>query len=177
MMAEGSAVIAPKRSTVQEQIDDINTDTKRRRHFDSMVTARIRDEMDYLINVKKENKLIVTRLESRTAMPNDKLEGNKWMDELVGRALDYLVKDSSKEIAFIAQGRRLEQGVPTMFESSHERKRSGHQNQEMLLRMHERQSSTAGGWLRSDVCRKQCHTGDKGSIGCPEGDCKEILKR
>ena len=81
-----------------------------------MVTARIRDEMDYLINVKKENKIIVTGLESRTAMPNDKVEGKKWMDELVGRALDYLVKDSSKEIAFIAQGRRLEKGVPTMFE-------------------------------------------------------------
>ena len=81
-----------------------------------MVTARICEEIDHLINVKKENKLIVTGLESRTAMPNDKVEGKKWMNEMVGSALDYLVKESSKEIAFIAQGRRMEKGVTTMFE-------------------------------------------------------------
>ena len=49
-------------------------------------------------------------------MPADKVEGKKWMDELVGAALDYLVKDSSKEIAFIMPGRKIEKGVPTMFE-------------------------------------------------------------
>ena len=51
-------------SSVQEQIDEMNRDIKRRRHYNSMVTARIREEMDHLINVKKENKLIVTGLKS-----------------------------------------------------------------------------------------------------------------
>ena len=36
------------------------------------------------------------------------------MDELVGAALDYLVKDSSKGMAFITPGRKVEKGVPTM---------------------------------------------------------------
>ena len=49
-------------------------------------------------------------------MPTDKVESKKWMDELVGAALDYLVKDSSKEIAFVMPGRKMEKGVPTMFE-------------------------------------------------------------
>ena len=102
--------------SVQEQINQINQDIRRRRHYDSLVTARMREEMDHLINVKKENKLIVTGLESQTAMPADKNEGKKWMDVLVGAALDYLTKDSSKGIAFITPGRKLEKGVPTMFE-------------------------------------------------------------
>ena len=122
--ASGSGVVLTKTpveqvkvpSTIQEQFDDINRDIKRRRHYDSMVTARIREEMDHLINVKKENKLIVTGLNSQTAMPTDKVAAKKWMDELVGAALDYLSKDSSKGMAFVMPGRKLEKGVPTMFE-------------------------------------------------------------
>ena len=38
------------------------------------------------------------------------------MDELVGSALDYLLKDSSKGIDFITAGHRIKKGVPTMFE-------------------------------------------------------------
>ena len=61
-------------ATIQEQIDGIKDDTQRRRHFDSQVTARLREENDHSINVKKENKIIVTGLEARTPMPNDKVE-------------------------------------------------------------------------------------------------------
>ena len=122
--AGGSGVVLLKTSveqakaqqTVHERIDEITQDIKRRRHYDSMLTARIREEMDQLINVKKENKLIVTGLNSQTAMPTEKNEAKKWMDELVGTALDYLSKDSSKGMAFITPGRKLEKGVPTMFE-------------------------------------------------------------
>ena len=103
-------------ATVQEQIDGIKVDTQRRRHFDSLVTARLREENDHSINLKKENKIIVTGLESRTPMPNDKVESKKWVDELIGGALNYLIKDSAGEVAFTSPGRRIEKGVPTMFE-------------------------------------------------------------
>ena len=39
--------------SVQEQIDDIVVDIKERRHNDSMVLARIREEQDYQLNTKK----------------------------------------------------------------------------------------------------------------------------
>lgn len=38
------------------------------------------------------------------------------LDELVGAALDYLIKDSPQGIGFIAPGRRVKKGVPIMFE-------------------------------------------------------------
>ena len=116
-VASGSGdapIVTPQ--TAHERIDQMDQDIKKRRHFDSMVSARIREEMDHLINVKKENKLIVTGLESKTAMPSEKNEGKKWMDELVGAALNYVTKDSSVGIAFIMAGRNQVKGVPTMFE-------------------------------------------------------------
>ena len=111
----GSVEVETKKP-IQDQIDAIIRDTMKRRHFDSLVTARIREEMDHLINVKREDRIIVTGLESQTPMPADKLEQKKWRDELVGAALNYLVPESSKGIAFITPGRRVERGVPTMFE-------------------------------------------------------------
>ena len=116
-VASGSgSVEVETKKPIQDQIDAIIRDTMKRRHFDSLVTARIREEMDHLINVKREDRIIVTGLESQTPMPADKLEQKKWRDELVGAALNYLVPESSKGIAFITPGRRVERGVPTMFE-------------------------------------------------------------
>ena len=114
-IASGSNMPA-RDETIQEQIDGIKEDTQRRRHFDSLVTSRLREENDHAINVKKENKIIVTGLESRTPIPNDKVESKKWIDELIGAALNYLIKDASREVAFTTPGRRIERGVPTMFE-------------------------------------------------------------
>ena len=74
------------------------------------MTARLREENDHSINLKKENKIIVTGLESTTPMPNDKVESKKWVDELIGGALNYLIKDSAGEVAFTSPGRRIERG-------------------------------------------------------------------
>ena len=74
-VASGSgSVEVERKKPIQDQIDAIIRDTMKRRHFDSLVTARIREEMDHLINVKREDRIIVTGLESQTPMPADKLE-------------------------------------------------------------------------------------------------------
>ena len=45
---------------------------------------------------KKEYRLITAELESQVAMPSDGVEQKKWLGDLVGAALDYLVQESSK---------------------------------------------------------------------------------
>ena len=102
--------------TTNERIERIERNIRARWHNDSLVTARLREEVDYMINVKKEDKLIVTGLENKIPRPEDKREQKKWLDDMVGVALDYLVPDSSKGIAFVTAGRRLEGGIPTMCE-------------------------------------------------------------
>ena len=110
-------VVAKKNNqTLQEQINNIKQDTKLRRHNDSMVTARLLEKQDYDINTTKENKLIVLGLESSSAMPAEKTEQKKWLVDLVGLAFDSVLADSSKGIAFVTPGRRIENGVPTMCE-------------------------------------------------------------
>jgi hypothetical protein len=139
-VASGSGTVeVQKQKPIQEQIDAIIRDTMKRRHFDSLVTARIREEMDHLINVKREDRMIVTGLESQTPMLADKLEQKKWRDELVGAALNYLVPESSKGIAFITPGRRVEKGVPTMFEvRMKEKELSGKIRKEFSARMRDK---------------------------------------
>ena len=114
-VASGSGA-GTKDLTLQEQIDRINKETKARRHNDSMVTARILEKLDYDINIKKEDKLIVLGLESKSAMPNEKNEQKKWLVDLVGAAFDSVLPDSSKGVAFVTPGRKIEKGVPTMCE-------------------------------------------------------------
>ena len=118
-VASGSgAATVPKTSelSLQEQINAINKDTKMRRHNDSMVSARILEKLDYDLNIKKEDKLIVLGLESRTPMPMEKNDQKKWLTDLVGAAFDSVLADSSKGIAFVTPGRKIEGGVPTMCE-------------------------------------------------------------
>ena len=79
-----------------------------------MVKERIPEKLVHMNNIRKENSLIVTGLESKVAMPVDRAEQRKWLTGLVGAALDYLVQDSSKGIVFVTSGRRVEGGVPTM---------------------------------------------------------------
>ena len=74
-----------KDQTVQEQINQLIKDTKMRRHNNSMVMVRIREELDHMINVKKEDKLIVMGVKSAVAMPLTKLSKRngwwKWLDK------------------------------------------------------------------------------------------------
>ena len=49
-----------------------------------------------MLDIKKEYRLITAGLESQVAMPSDGVEQKKWLGDLVGAALDYLVQESSK---------------------------------------------------------------------------------
>ena len=57
-------IVSGSRGTpgIKAQLAEIRADTNNRLHNDSMVTAKIREEIDWMINVKKGDKLIVTGL-------------------------------------------------------------------------------------------------------------------
>ena len=48
--------------TIKAQLAESRANTKNRRNNDRMVMARIRKEINFMLNVKKEDKLIVTGL-------------------------------------------------------------------------------------------------------------------
>ena len=112
----GPIVSSSNAKSIEEQLTEIRENIMERRHNDSLVMARMREEMDHMISVKKENKLIVTGLVANVARPVDKKEEQKWLIDLVGTALNVLIQDSASGIAFVTAGRRSEGGVPTMCE-------------------------------------------------------------
>jgi hypothetical protein len=87
--------------SVQEQIDDIVVDIKERRHNDSMVLARIREEQDYQLNTKKEDRLLIMGLTSVTGQPAGQAEAKKWLHDTVGEMLNKIVPESADHIQFV----------------------------------------------------------------------------
>ena len=91
---------------------DRDRDILERRIQDSMVTARIREEMDYISNTKKEDRIIITGLTSKTPMPKASEEKKKWLDNIVGEVLERIVPDASKHVVFSSLGSRNSRVIP-----------------------------------------------------------------
>ena len=89
------------RRNIQEQIDEIVVDIKERRHNDSMVLARIREEQDYQLNTKKEDRLLLMGLSSETRQPAGQAEAKKWLTDIVGAVLNKIVPESAEHIQFV----------------------------------------------------------------------------
>jgi hypothetical protein len=91
-------------SLVKLEIANLKDDIDRRRVDDCMVTAPIREELDFLSNVKKEDRIILTGLTSKVPMPEGFEEKKKWLKELVGGVLDQIEAGSSSHVLNVMQG-------------------------------------------------------------------------
>ena len=89
------------RKSVQDQINDIVIDIKERRHNDSMVLARIREEQDYQLNIKKEDRLLIMGMSSETRQPAGQTEAKKWLHDIVSEMLNKIVPESADHIQFV----------------------------------------------------------------------------
>ena len=87
--------------SVQDQINDIVIDIKERRHNDSMVLARIREEQDYQLNIKKEDRLLIMGMSSETRQPAGQTEAKKWLHDIVSEMLNKIVPESADHIQFV----------------------------------------------------------------------------
>ena len=54
---------------VERNLEILTEDIRKRRIHDGMVMARVREELDFNANIKKEDRLIMTGLTSATSMP------------------------------------------------------------------------------------------------------------
>jgi hypothetical protein len=66
----------------------MNEDTKNIRLQENMVTARIREELDFISNTSKEDRLVISGLSSKTPKPVGLDEGRKWVKNIVGEFLN-----------------------------------------------------------------------------------------
>ncbi len=94
--------------TVQQMTDRFN----QRKESDNLIFARIREELDFISNVKKEDRIIITGLTSKDPIPVVFDEKKKWMAAIVKSLLDIIDPDLNKEILFINQGKSNGRDIP-----------------------------------------------------------------
>ena len=66
---EGTAKLGKRVMMVEREVERMKEDIKTRRFHDSLLTARIREELDAISNEKKEDRLIITGLSNSTPTP------------------------------------------------------------------------------------------------------------
>ena len=110
---KGQLALAMKKIKSNEtEIANLKDDIEKRRHNDSMVMARLREDQDADLNKGKEDRIIMVGLTNTIPMPIPREEKDKWLSDMVSPILEAIVPDSSKSIAFISMGGNRERDIP-----------------------------------------------------------------
>jgi hypothetical protein len=75
--------VAKRIATVERDIIGLKENLQERRFQDSMVMSRIREELDFASNTKKEDKIIITGLTCLTPAPALAEEKKIWLNTLL----------------------------------------------------------------------------------------------
>jgi hypothetical protein len=74
--------------------------------------ARLREDLDTISNVNKEDKIVISGLSSKTPRPAGRDEVKVWLRDMVSEVLESNEPGSSSEIIFVAQGRSNSKDIP-----------------------------------------------------------------
>jgi hypothetical protein len=107
-----SSKIAKRIEAVERDIERLRNNLMEQRLQDSLVTARLREEIDYIANTKKEDRIIITGLTSKTPMPMQSEEKKKWLNGIFGKILEKIEFGASNHILFALLGSRNQIFIP-----------------------------------------------------------------
>ena len=65
--------------TTEQKLKEVVEDLKRRRVNDDMVFARIREELDFKANTRKEGWIMITRMKTTLPKPTGQVEARGWI--------------------------------------------------------------------------------------------------
>jgi hypothetical protein len=96
---------------VEKEIENLTENIRKRRVQDSMVTARVREELDFNANIKKEDRIIMTGLTCKTPMPHNADEKRIWLRQIVGKVLNQIDQNAGDHVVFATLGRKISQDI------------------------------------------------------------------
>jgi hypothetical protein len=114
----GSSNIVPltdasrEQKTTEEKLKDVLADLEKRRVNDDMMFARLREELDFIANTKKEDRVMVTGMTTLAPKPTGQVEARTWIREVAGAALEAIVPGAGAMIQFVSPNRSLGSEVP-----------------------------------------------------------------
>ena len=110
--AVGSHAKARQAQALENRLISLEAEVRDRKEIDNLMMARVREELDMATNTKKEDRIVITGLTSKTPKPDGFEERKKWIRDIVDELLNRIVPGSSEKIVFINQGRNLGKDIP-----------------------------------------------------------------
>jgi hypothetical protein len=98
--------------SLDKKLEELNRDMFRRRFQDSLVMARLREDLDTVSNTNKEDKIMISGLTSTIPRPPGRDEARKWLKDIVSKVLDSIEEGCSADIIFVSQGRSNNRNIP-----------------------------------------------------------------
>ena len=79
---------------------------------DSLMTAKLREDIDFMTNVRNEDRIVLTGLTATTPPPQKQEEKVAWIRNIVKEFIKTLDPESSEKINFVKQGRSKDKDIP-----------------------------------------------------------------
>ena len=98
--------------TNEDKLNEVIANLEQRQANDNLVFARIREELDYLANAKKEDRIILSGLSSTIPKPTSQIEAREWINEIAKLALETIVPEARAMVQFVSANRSFGSAVP-----------------------------------------------------------------
>jgi hypothetical protein len=170
LQAQGRLDLGERMAKVETGLQNLGTDIEARRFGNSLVSARMREELDAITNINTEDRLIFTGMINKVPIPQGFQDKKKWVLDMVGEVLNRIEQGSAEKIIWANQGRRNEREIPM----AEVKMKSKEDARRIRLKFAERKRS--GGKLWKAVRRKQCQSGDKSKNRHNEGNGEEVFR-
>ena len=112
LSTQGKPDLGERVTKLEMKVQKMDSDTETRRLNDSLVSARMREELDTITNTNKEDRLIITGMINKIPMPQGFQERKKWVLDMVGEVVETIEKGTKSKIVWANQGRRNEKEIP-----------------------------------------------------------------
>ena len=104
--------IIPRLVAVEKGLEKLENAFQIKAWKDSLMTAKLREDLDFMTNVRNEDRIILTGLTSNTPPPQNHEDKINWIRNIAKEFIKTLDPESSEKITFVKQGRSNDKDIP-----------------------------------------------------------------
>ena len=104
--------VTGEEKTTEEKLKELLSDLEKRRVNDDMMFARLREELDFTANTKKEDRVMVTGMTTLAPKPKGQVEQRAWIREVAESTLEAILPGARAMVQFVSPNRSLGSEVP-----------------------------------------------------------------
>ena len=97
---------------VEAGLKKLESEFKLKAWRDSLMTAKLREDIDFMTNVRNEDRIVLTGLTATTPPPQKQEEKVAWIRNIAKEFVKTIDPESSEKINFVKQGRSKDKDIP-----------------------------------------------------------------